>query len=95
MSQSEQTSPAGVAGPSVLDAVRSFVTQTFYFADDSPLDDEASLIEKGVIDSTGVLDLLAFVEQQFGIEPADGEIVPENFDSIGRLARFIESKVRG
>jgi acyl carrier protein len=94
MSQSEQTAAAGTAGPSVRDAVRSFVTQTFYVPDDSPLDDEASLIEKGIIDSTGVLDLLAFIEQQFGVEPADGEIVPENFDSIARLARFIESKAR-
>ena len=91
-----QTDPAGAAAATrapVLDCVRAFVARTFYIPDDSLLENEASLVDKGVIDSTGVLELVAFVEQEFGIVPTDDEIVPENFDGIGRLARFIEGRL--
>ena len=89
------TPPAEGSRGAVRDAVRTFVTQTFYVADEAHLDDETSLIEKGIIDSTGVLELLAFIEQKFGIEPTDAEIVPENFDGIGPLTRFVERKLGG
>jgi acyl carrier protein len=51
-------------------------------------------LDLGIVDSTGVLDLLMFVEEQFGIEVADDELAPENFDSIDKLADFVERKRR-
>jgi acyl carrier protein len=72
--------------------VREFVLSNFYVPAGDVLADEASLFDGGYVDSTGVLELIAFVESQFGITVADAETVPENLDSIARVAAFIERK---
>jgi acyl carrier protein len=56
------------------------------------LADESSFLENGVIDSTGVLELINYIEGRFGIKVEDEELIPKNLDSIGGLIRFIESK---
>ncbi|MGD8415115.1 MAG: acyl carrier protein, partial [Candidatus Latescibacterota bacterium] len=72
---------------------REFIVETFLFgADDGQLEDGDSLLESGVVDSTGVLELVGFLEEEFGIEVKDEELVPENLDSIDNLAAFIEKK---
>jgi acyl carrier protein len=71
---------------------RNFVTTNFYVADPQALGDEDSLLDAGIIDSTGVLDLIGFIEQQFGVAVADEELVPENLDSIARLSAFVDRK---
>lgn len=76
----------------LLAAVRDFVTTNFYVPDAAALRDDASLLDTGVIDSTGVLEVIAFVEREFGIQVADDEIVPENLDSIERLASYVLRK---
>lgn len=58
------------------------------------LTDEDSFLEKGIIDSTGVLELVNWMEATFGFEVDDTELVPENLDSISRLAAFVERKTR-
>ncbi len=74
--------------------IRQFIIETFLFdADDAALDDDESLLDLGIVDSTGVLELVAFVEEEFGIEVKDEELVPENLDSISNLAAYIEKKV--
>ena len=74
--------------------IRQFIIETFLFdADDAALDDDESLLDLGIIDSTGVLEMVAFVEEEFGIEVKDEELVPENLDSISNLAAYIEKKV--
>ncbi len=73
--------------------IRKFITTNFYVPNGRTLTDETSLLEEGVIDSTGVLEVLAFIEREFGIKAADEEILPENFDGIGRIARFVEQKI--
>ena len=55
--------------------------------------DSESLLEAGVIDSTGVLELVAFLETEFGLAVSDAEIVPENLDSIGRIAGYVDGKL--
>ncbi len=77
---------------STAPALRTFITTNFYVADPTALADEDSLLDAGIIDSTGVLDLIGFVEQQFGIKVEDDEVVPENLDSIARLAAFVDGK---
>jgi acyl carrier protein len=74
--------------------VKTFIVENFLFGDTSsaPADD-ASLIENDVIDSTGVLELVAFVEDQFAVTVADADIVPANLDSIARISAFIERKI--
>ena len=73
--------------------IRDFIVTNFLFgATDAKFSDDDSFLETSIIDSTGMLELVAFVETSFGIEVADTELVPENLDSISRLASFIEKK---
>jgi acyl carrier protein len=81
---------------SVAGQVRSFVVETFLFGDTkTPLPEDGSLIENGLIDSTGILELVAFVEETFGITVSDEEILPANFDSIAKVEAFVERKRAG
>lgn len=73
--------------------VFDFVTSNFYVVDPSKLGDDASLLDNGIVDSTGVLEVIAFLEEKFGIKVADDELLPENLDSIAALARFVERKL--
>ncbi len=72
--------------------VREFVTSNFFVQDVAGLTDSASLLDLGVVDSTGVLEIMGFLESTFGVTVEDDEIVPENLDSIERIARFVERK---
>ena len=56
------------------------------------LNDDASLMEQGIVDSTGVLELIGFLERTFGISVADTETVPENLDSIARIVAYVQRK---
>jgi acyl carrier protein len=76
----------------IKEQVRAFVTSNFYVADPTALDDGASLLDRGIIDSTGVLEVIFFIEENFGITVEDSEMLPENLDSIERIANFISSK---
>ncbi|MCA1491256.1 acyl carrier protein [Sinorhizobium alkalisoli] len=77
----------------INDKVKTFIIENFLFGDTSyDLTDTASLIENDIIDSTGVLELVAFIEDQFGIAMADADIVPANLDSLARIAGFIQSR---
>ena len=74
--------------------IRQFVTENFLFGrKDTSLGGDDSLLELGLIDSTGVLELVSFIESTFQIKIEDDELVPENLDSINRLTNFIDSKL--
>jgi acyl carrier protein len=75
--------------------VRAFVVSNFYVAVATALSDEASLLDQGVIDSTGVLEVVGFLEQEFGVQVADEEMVPDNLDSISRITAYVERKSKG
>jgi acyl carrier protein len=71
-----------------------FITSNFLFGDtEKEIDEKASLLETGVIDSTGVLELIAFIEETFGIKVEDEEITPENLDTILDITHFINQKL--
>jgi acyl carrier protein len=72
--------------------VREFVTSNFFVQDAAGLTDSASLLDLGVVDSTGVLEIMGFLESTFGVTVEDDEIVPDNLDSIERIAAFIDRK---
>jgi acyl carrier protein len=79
---------------SVDDDIRAFVIQNFMFGQGAQLTDDESFLEAGIIDSTGVLELVGFLETKFGIVVADEDLVPANLDSVARVARFVERKVK-
>jgi acyl carrier protein len=73
--------------------IRQFILSNFLFSsDDALLGSDDSLLDRGILDSTGVLELVAFLESRFGIKVSDDELVPENLDSVVRITSFIESK---
>jgi acyl carrier protein len=75
--------------------LRSFLVENFLLGDDArELPGSASLIEAGIIDSTGALELVGFLEETYGIEISDTELVPENLDSIDNVVRFVTAKRR-
>lgn len=72
-------------------AIHDHVVSNFLF-DTADVDDDASLIGQGVLDSLGVLEMVLFVEEQLGVAVNDSEVLPEHFDSVSALARFVVSK---
>jgi acyl carrier protein len=75
------------------DELRQFITDSIMYGHNTDfLTDDASFLESGVIDSTGVLELISYMETRFGITVEDHELVPENLDSINGLLRFVEKK---
>lgn len=78
---------------SVKEQIRIFIAENFLFNPNGfDLSDDASFLDEGVVDSTGTLELVMFVEDTFGIEVGDHEIEPENFDSVNKLAAYIQRK---
>jgi acyl carrier protein len=79
----------------VRSTLRDFVLSAYLFGDESRMPaDEDSLLESGVLDSTGVLELIEFLEEKYGIEVADAETVPQNLGSISTLTRYVLDKMR-
>lgn len=81
------------SNPDRLQRVREFIVQDFLFGRDNGFASGESMLESGMIDSTGVLQLVAFLEQTFGIKVEDAELVPENLDSLDSIGRFLDSKL--
>jgi len=78
----------------VTTTIRNYISKNILFSEnDYPYSDEDSFIEKGVIDSMNVLELINFIEERFGIKVVDYEIIPENFDSIDKLTAYVGSKL--
>jgi acyl carrier protein len=74
------------------DAVRQFITHQFSQARTRALADDDPLLEGGIVDSLGVLDLVRFIESEFGVSVEDEELTPEHFNSIGRIGAYIQNK---
>jgi acyl carrier protein len=74
--------------------IRDYIASNMLFSDNGyPYDDSTSFLEEGIVDSTGVLELILFVEECFGVQVADEDVTPANFDSVTQLATYIRSKV--
>jgi acyl carrier protein len=73
--------------------IRQFIVDNFlYGQDDDTLGDEVSFLGKGIIDSTGILELVSFIEEKYSISIDDEELIPDNFDSLNKLSTFISKK---
>lgn len=71
------------------------MTETFFVPDETALAEDTSLLDAGIVDSTGVLEIVDYLERAFGIRLADHEMTPQNLDSIARIAAFVEKKKKG
>ncbi|MDY6793062.1 MAG: acyl carrier protein [Thermodesulfobacteriota bacterium] len=73
--------------------IKTFIVENFLFGSEDGLKDETSFLEEGIIDSTGILELVTFLEEEFSIAVEDEELVPENLDSINNVTAFLERKI--
>jgi acyl carrier protein len=75
------------------DRIQKFILENYLFTSDpSALGSDDSLLGRGIVDSTGMLEIIMFIEEQLGVTVKDEEMVPENLDSVNRIAAFVESK---
>jgi acyl carrier protein len=88
MSAQPHTPPDGA----IAQRVRQFIAENFFVSDPSTLPDDASLITGGFVDSTGLLEVISFLETEYGIRVLDEETIPENLETIGRIAAFVDRK---
>jgi len=73
--------------------IRTYIAENMLFSDNGyPYADGASFLEEGIVDSMGIMELVMFVEENFGVVVEDEELVPDNFDSVSRLAAYIRGK---
>ena len=75
---------------SYLETIRDYVIENFLFGDASQLENDTSFLDRGIIDSTGILELINFIEETYDIRVDDEELVPENFDSLKNIVQYLE-----
>lgn len=75
------------------EAVRHFILEFFYVSDPSVLTDDVSLLESGLVDSTGMMDIILFLETEYGFHIEDQETTPENLETISRISDFVARKL--
>jgi acyl carrier protein len=75
--------------------VRSFITDNYLYGQDKQFDDGDSFLEHGIIDSTAVLELVAFLEENYGITVEDNELTPDNLDSVNSISAYLRRKLNG
>ena len=79
--------------PAMEQEIRAFLADVFFLGEDpGALPGDKSLIESGIVDSTGVLELVGFLEEEYAISIADEELVPENLDTVNNIVRFVDGK---
>jgi acyl carrier protein len=77
----------------IEEMIRTYIAENMLFSDNGyPHSDSASFLEEGIVDSMGIMELVMFVEENFNVTVEDEELVPDNFDSVGRLAAYVRSK---
>jgi acyl carrier protein len=79
----------------IREELRRFFVDNFLMGDTTTvINDSESFMESGIVDSTGMLEIVTFLEQTFAIKVADRELLPENLDSMDRLVKFVDRKQR-
>jgi acyl carrier protein len=79
----------------IEEQIKAFISNNLIYSNNGfPCSDEESLLDQGIIDSLGIMQLVLFVEEAFNLSVEDWEIVPMNFDSVARLAGYVRSKIK-
>lgn len=76
-----------------IDKVRAFIVDNFLFGDDSSLKEDSSFLQEHIVDSTGILEIITFLEEEFCIKINDDELLPENLDSLKNIDAFLKRKL--
>jgi acyl carrier protein len=79
---------------SIQEEIRGFIVDNFLFGEDGGLREDSSFLKEGIVDSTGIMQLVSFIQEQYLIEIEDEELTPENLDSIRKVSAFIQEKKR-
>ena len=79
----------------IAQQVRAFIVDNYLLGQNTRLEDADSFLETGILDSTGVLQLIAFLEETYGITVEEGELTPENLDSINNISAYLSGKLSG
>jgi len=77
----------------VLNTVQNFIVENFLFDEKGNLNEDTALLESGIIDSTGILELVNFIEETYDIKIENDELLPENMNSLNKIEQFIQRKV--
>ncbi|MRR53345.1 MAG: acyl carrier protein [Deltaproteobacteria bacterium] len=77
---------------SIRENIRAFIVDNFLFGDDLGLKDDGSFLDEGFLDSTGIMQLVAYLEETFSVRVEDEELIPDNLDSINKVANYLERK---
>jgi acyl carrier protein len=80
---------------SYISEIRKFVIENFLFGEEEDLKNDAPFFETGIVDSTGMLEIVTYLEETFKITVKDEEVVPENFSSIHTINQYIQKKLNG
>ncbi len=78
---------------SYMNRIRDFIVENFLFGEDNGFTEETSFLESGMVDSTGILEIINFLEETYHIVVEDNELIPENLDSLRNLDRFLNKKL--
>lgn len=78
----------------LTEQIRQFIIENFLFGNGDNLTDDTSFLEEGIIDSTGVLELVTYLEENLSIKVEDEDLIPENLDSINNVAKFVQRKMK-
>jgi len=78
----------------IKEKIKAFIVENFLFGEAEGLGDETSFLEEGIIDSTGILEVVDYLEEEFSISVDDEELIPENLDSIKNLEAYITRKIQ-
>lgn len=77
----------------IEDQVKDYIAKNLLFSENGfKYDDDTSFLEEGIVDSIGVLELVAFIEEAFGVVVDDMDVTPDNFDTVNKLAAYVQSK---
>ena len=76
-----------------IETIHGFIVENFLFGDGEQLTNATSFLDSGIIDSTGILELITSLEETYNITIEDDELIPENLDSLNNVAKFIEQKI--
>jgi acyl carrier protein len=77
----------------IRNRIREFIVENFLFGNEDGVKDDSSFLDEGIIDSTGILELVSFLEEEYSISVEDEELVPENLDSINNVVAYLERKM--
>ena len=78
-----------------LENIKQFIIENFLFGEKQEINDNTNLLEKGIIDSTGIVELVSYLEETYNIIVEDEEIISDNFSTLSYITNFLENKIKG